>query len=123
MMFKKEFLPLILSGRKIQTRRTHTRLLKVGNVYSIQVSRTKSTGHYVKITRRYRQSLGEITEEEAYLEGFDSLVNFKQKWISIYGSWEPAQEVVVYEFTVIEAPATLQKRVNDSKEATRGKVR
>ena len=123
MMFKKEFLPLILSGRKIQTMRTHTRLLKVGNVYSIQVSRTKSTGHYVKITRRYRQSLGEITEEEAYLEGFDSLANFKQKWISIYGSWEPAQEVVVYEFTVIEAPATLQKRVNDSKEATRGKVR
>ena len=58
-------------------------------IYTIQVNRTKSTGHYFKITKRYRQSLGEVTEEEAYLEGFDSLEEFKQKWISIGGSWEP----------------------------------
>ncbi len=106
MMFKKEFLPLILSGRKTQTRRTHTRLLSVGKVYSIQVSRTESTSRHFRITKRYRQSLGEVTEEEAYLEGFDSLAEFKQKWISIYGSWEPARDVVVYEFTVIETLKT-----------------
>ncbi len=109
-MFKREFLPLILSGRKTQTRRTHSRLLKVGKVYSIQISRTESTSHHIKVTRRYRQSLGEVTEEEAYLEGFDSLSEFVQKWISIYGSWEPAQVIVVYEFTVIKAPTTLQNR-------------
>ncbi len=109
MIFKKEFMPLILSGRKTQTRRTPSRLLKVGKVYSIQVSRTKSTGYYIKVTRRYLESLGEVTEEEAHLEGFDSLAEFKQKWITIYSSWEPDQVVVVYEFIVSKASVTLQK--------------
>jgi N4-acetylcytidine amidohydrolase len=118
-MFKKEFLPLILSGRKTQTRRTHKRQFKVGKVYSIQINRTTSTGHYLRITKRYSQRLGQITEDEAHQEGFNSLEEFRHKWINIYGSWEPEQVIVVYEFIVIDETkrATPDKSLQSGKQS------
>ncbi len=104
MIFKKEFLPLILSGRKTQTRRTHCRLLRVGRIYTIQVNRTKSTRHYLKVTKVYAQKLGETTEAEAHLEGFSSLDEFKEAWVKINGSWNPKQKVVVYQFELTHPP-------------------
>ena len=111
MIFKKEFLPLILSERKNQTRRTHSRLLKVGHIYSIQVNRTHSTGYYIKILKRYIQKLDEISESEAQKEGFNSLSEFKEVWIEITGQWDPTLEVVAYEFKLAKPPknTTLQK--------------
>jgi len=118
LIFQNEFLPLILSGRKTQTRRTNKRQLNVGKIYSIQVNRTTSTGHYLRITKRYSQRLGEVTEDEAHREGFNSLEEFRHKWISIYGSWEPEQVVVVYEFIVIDEStrATLDKCLQSGKQ-------
>lgn len=104
MIFKKEFLPLILSGRKTQTRRIHSRLLRVGHIYSIQVNRTKSTGHYLKVTNLYHQTLKQVTEADAVKEGFSKLDEFKQAWISINGSWDPKLKVVVYEFELTNPP-------------------
>jgi N4-acetylcytidine amidohydrolase len=120
LIFKKQFLKPILSGKKTQTRRVHSRLLKVGNTYTIQVSRTRSTGHYLKITKLYHQKLGEVGEEEAQKEGFDSLEEFKQAWIEINGSWNPKQEVIVYEFEKTEPSihTTLEKWTNTLKPPT-----
>ena len=113
-MFKKEFLPLILLGRKTQTRRVHSRLLRVGKVYSIQVNRTESTGYYIKIMDRYHQKLGEVSEAEAYKEGFNNLNEFKEAWIKLTGLWNPNQEIVAYEFTLTKPPkdTTLQNWTN-----------
>ena len=104
MIFKKEFLPLILSVRKTQTRRTPRRFLRVGHVYTIQVNRTKSTGYYLKVTNLYHQTLKQVTEEEAQKEGFSNLDEFKQAWVSINGSWDPKLKVVVYEFELTNPP-------------------
>ena len=111
MIFKKEFLPLILSGRKTQTRRTYSRLLRIGQIYSVQVNRTQSTGYYIKVLNRYSQQLSEVSEAEANKEGFNNLEEFKDAWIKITGKWNPTHEVVAYEFKLTKPPknTTLQK--------------
>jgi hypothetical protein len=104
LIFKKEFLSLILLGRKTQTRRTHRRLLRVGHIYTIQVNRTKSTGYYLKVTNLYHQTLKQVKDEEAVREGFNTLDEFKQAWVGINGSWDPRLRVVVYEFELTSPP-------------------
>ena len=104
MMFNKELLDLVLSGRKTQTRRLHRRALKEGRVYALKRSWFKSTGDYVKITGVTRQRLRDVTEEDAWKEGFKSLEEFRAAWIEINGSWEPDTEVVVYDFELAEPP-------------------
>jgi hypothetical protein len=105
-MFKKEFLPLILSGRKTQTRRSHRRLLRVGQTYSVQVNWTRSTGYSIRILDRYYQKLGEVSEAEANKEGFNSLEELKEAWIKITGQWNLNQEIVAYEFKITKSLKT-----------------
>lgn len=109
MMFKKELLDLVLSGRKTQTRRLHSRLLRVGHIYAIQVSRVESTGYYIKITNVYQQRLGDVSEDEAAKEGFDNLEEFKETWIRISGSWDSEMKVVVYDFELSDPPPKQSK--------------
>ena len=93
--FKRSFLPLILSGRKTQTRRMSGRY-RVGEIY-----RVNNTEIWILITRRYRQRLGEISPEEIHKEGFSSLEEFRRAWTRIFGSWNPDLLVWAYEFKVI----------------------
>jgi hypothetical protein len=109
MMFKKELLDLVVSGRKTQTRRLHKRLLKDGRIYALKRSWIESTGDYIKITRVTHQKLGEVTEEEAGKEGFSSLEEFRNVWIRINGSWDPEMEVVVYDFELTDPPPKQRK--------------
>ena len=104
MMFKKELLGLVVSGRKTQTRRLHKRLLKEGRVYALKRGWFESTGDYLKITRVAHQRLGDITEEEAVKEGFSSIDEFRSAWIRINGSWDPEMEVIVYDFELTDPP-------------------
>ena len=104
MMFKRELLDLVISGKKTQTRRLHKRVLKEGRIYALKRSWIKSTGDYIKITKVARQRLGEVTEEEAEKEGFNSLEEFRNAWVRINGSWDPDMEVVVYDFKLTDPP-------------------
>ena len=102
MMFKKDLLDLVVSGRKTQTRRLHRRVLKVGRIYSVKRNWFNCTGDYIRMVRVYRQELGDVSEEEAVKEGFIGLDEFRSAWIRINGSWDPEMEVVVYEFELVE---------------------
>ena len=93
--FKRSFLPLILSGRKTQTRRMSGRY-RVGEIY-----RVNNTEIWILITCRYRQRLGDISPEEARREGFSSIEEFRRAWKKIYDSWNLDMQVWAYEFKVI----------------------
>lgn len=104
LIFKKEHIDLILEGVKTQTRRRHSRPLKAGRVYDIKKDWYHSTDLKILITRVRRQRLGDITPEEARKEGGYTIKEFQSIWRRIYGPWNPLEEVVVYEFKVVETP-------------------
>jgi hypothetical protein len=111
MMFKRELLDLVISGKKTQTRRLHKRVLKVGRIYALKRSWIEFTGDYIKIIRVTRQKLSEVNEDEAGKEGFGSIEEFQKAWIRINGSWNPEMEVIVYDFELTDPPPK-QSRLN-----------
>ena len=56
---------------------------------------------YIRIIRKFRQRLGDISLEDVRKEGYGSLEEFKQAWIEINGSWDPDLVVIVYEFVLL----------------------
>ena len=70
LFFKKEFLPLILSGKKTQTIRGKTPLKKGGKF----LINFKIPAEVIQVTSKY---FSEITEEEAQRDGFFSLKHLK----------------------------------------------
>jgi hypothetical protein len=104
MMFKKDLLEMVLSGRKTQTRRLHKNLLKEKQKYVVKRNWYKNTEYYIQIKKVYPQKLGDVSEEEAIKEGFSGLDKFREAWIRINGSWNPEMVVTVYEFELAEPP-------------------
>ncbi|MBT0160641.1 ASCH domain-containing protein [Candidatus Bathyarchaeota archaeon A05DMB-2] len=100
-LFKRPLLRLVLQQRKTQTRRTSRRELSPGRVYPITDQWFGRAAAYIKITRKWRQRLGDVTEQEAKAEGFNSLEEFQQAWKAINGSWNPDQTVTAYEFELV----------------------
>jgi len=103
-IFKRRNLKKVLTGSKVQTRRTHRRTWKIGRTYSIRDRWfSKPQGHII-ITRKFKQRLGDISLVDIKKEGFSSLEEFKQAWIEIYGNWNLDKIVTVYEFKLKPFP-------------------
>ena len=98
MLFKEKHLKKIVRGEKTMTRRTHKRTLKVGKIYSIRSRYFEKSKEHIKITRKFRQRLGDITLEDVRKEGYETHDDFKRAWIEIEGKWDPDQLVWAYEF-------------------------
>jgi len=101
-LFKRRLLELVLQRRKTQTRRIHRRELSPGRVYPVTDQWFGRAAAYIRITRKWRQRLGDVTEPEAKAEGFNSLADFQEAWKSINGSWNPDLVVVAYEFDLVD---------------------
>ena len=100
--FKRPLLFLVLEGKKTQTRRLpNKRQLKEGRIYAIMDDYSEGSKGYIKITRKFFQRLGDITEEDIRKEGFNTLEEFKATWEKLYGSWQPDQTIIVYEFELL----------------------
>ena len=99
-LFKRSLLSLILQGRKTQTRRTHQHEWSVGKIYGVQGGYETPRG-YIRITRKFRQRLGDISNEDVRKEGFQTLENFRQAWTTINGDWNPEQTIIAYEFELV----------------------
>ncbi|MEM4635735.1 MAG: ASCH domain-containing protein [Candidatus Nitrosocaldus sp.] len=110
LLFNRCLVEPILAGRKVETRRVWKRcLVKPNRVYSASTdySRDGIFAHlYIKYVKKQR--LGEMSDEDAMLEGFSSLEEFKDVWIECYGidSWDPMLEVYVIGFRVVDVVAT-----------------
>jgi len=101
LVFKRPLLFLILEGRKTQTRRLKG-CWEEGRIYAILDDYSEGPKAYVKIIRKWKQRLADMTEEDAKKEGFSSLAEFKATWISLYGDWQPETEIFAYEFQLIK---------------------
>lgn len=90
----------MLDGTKVQTRRTHKHTWKIGKTYSIRDKWFSKPQGHILITRKFKQRLSDITEEDAKKEGFTGIEEFKQAWTEIYGpgSWNPNLIVTAYEY-------------------------
>ena len=98
MLFKEKHVKKIVCGEKTMTRRTHKRTLKVGRIYGLRSRYFDKSKYHIKITRTFRQRLGDIPPEDVRKEGYETLEDFKRAWVEINGRWDPDQLVWVYEF-------------------------
>lgn len=100
-LFKRKHLRAILEGRKTQTRRVHKHTWQLGKTYPIRTSYFGKPEGYIRIVRKFRQRLGDISQEDVRKEGFRSVEEFREVWVAIHGCWDPAQIVWVYEFILL----------------------
>lgn len=103
-LFKRRLIQKVRSGEKTQTRRTHKRTWKLGKTYSIRASYFGKPEGHIKILKKFKQPLGEISLQDVKKEGFNTLEEFRRAWEEINGkgSWDPEQTVTVYEFKYVE---------------------
>lgn len=85
----------VLEGKKTATRR-NGRYADVGEIMTLE-------GQQFKIDRVYEQSLGELTDEDAKREGFDTVDEYKESILSYHPGmpWLPHMKVWVHEFSKV----------------------
>lgn len=86
----------VLEGKKTATRR-NGRYADVGEIMTLE-------GKSFKIDRVYEQSLGELTDEDAKREGFNTVEEYKESILSYHPGmpWLPQMKVWVHEFSKVE---------------------
>jgi hypothetical protein len=115
-IFKRKNLALVLFGKKTQTRRTHKQEWTIGKTYAVRDRWfSKPQGHIV-VLRKFRQRLGDISEEDVHKEGYENLADFQKVWTEIYGRWHPDQVITVYEFRT----TTRKERATDKAQSPIG---
>ena len=74
MMFKKDLIDLILTGKKTMTSRDK-KLYEVGEVTNLMANKdySKISGKYIKIVKVYQKALGKFSDIDAQKEGFEQL--------------------------------------------------
>jgi hypothetical protein len=111
--FRADNIKKILEGRKTQTRRRSRYQLKVGRVYGIKDNWFSNPAACVRITRRFKQRLGDISPEDVRKEGYDSFEDFQAAWIKLHASWKSNDVITVYEFELWKRNGRRQARINN----------
>lgn len=106
--FKSRHINPILTGQKTQTRRVwkgQKRRVKIGSVH-LAKTWMFSSKHFAKLLIRnaHKERLGDITEEDALKEGYNSIRDFVQDWKKVNNSHDPDLVVWVIEFEVVHQP-------------------
>ncbi|MEK4027217.1 MULTISPECIES: ASCH domain-containing protein [Bacillaceae] len=86
----------VLKGQKTATRR-NGRYADIGEIMTLE-------GKEFVIERVYSQSLGELTDEQARQEGYESLEEYKESILSMHPGmpWVPSMKVWVHEFQPVQ---------------------
>ena len=103
-LFKPYMTDKILQGRKTQTRRywKKQRQAAPDSLHWAQTNfTTESRFARLHVKTVTEDVLGNITEEDAQKEGYDSREEFIQAWTELKGHWIPTDLVWVVEFEVI----------------------
>lgn len=111
MIFKPELAEKILRGEKTATRRRMSNNERspwwgggshyiVGQVFTINPGRGVKNIGKARVTAVYRQRLFDMGAADAWAEGFDSLLAFRNAWRSINGGFFN-EEVWVVEFELL----------------------
>jgi len=111
--FKSDNIKKILNGTKTQTRRRGKHQLKLGHVYGIKANWFKKAAAYVRITRKFKERLGDISGEDIQKEGYRNIWEYKAEWIKLHGHWDPDIIVTAYEFELEKGNGRRQTRINN----------
>jgi N4-acetylcytidine amidohydrolase len=86
----------VLNGEKTATRRN--------GVYADLGEIMVLDGKEFKVDAVYSQTLGEMTDEHAKQEGYESMEEYKQMILSMHANmpWIPSMSVWVHEFSPVE---------------------
>ncbi|MBY0095834.1 ASCH domain-containing protein [Mesobacillus maritimus] len=86
----------VLEGKKTATRR-NGRYADVGEIMTLE-------GKKFVVERVYSQSLGELTDEHARQEGFNTVEEYRDSILSYHPGmpWLPQMRVWVHEFSSVE---------------------
>lgn len=105
-LFKLEHVPMILSGRKTQTRRTWDRpRVKVGSVHQCKTGFGKGDKPFahIRITGLRQERLGVISDADVRAEGYETREQLADIWRRIHGKApDPNQLVWVVDFALVE---------------------
>ena len=97
MMFKRRFIPLILSGRKTSTIRRRRPRKRIQAVFD---------GHrvhgYIEITGVRATRLRDLTDEDVRRDGFRDLEEFRKFWVKMNGGWNPDKTVYIVSFRPVK---------------------
>lgn len=87
---------LVLAGKKTATRR-NGRYADIGEIMTLQ-------GKDFVIENVYSQALGELTDEHAKQEGFETVEDYKQSILAYHPGmpWLPQMRVWVHEFRPVQ---------------------
>lgn len=112
LLFKPELVPLILSGRKTQTRRVwRSPPVRRGRIYLAKTELlSRDWFARLEILDLRKERLGDITPDSVHAEGYDRIEDFQAIWRSCYSRWIPSKVVDVVEFRVIESNPQFQAR-------------
>ncbi|GAX90454.1 ASCH domain-containing protein [Effusibacillus lacus] len=96
MITREEDVQKVLTGEKTAQRR-NGRYADPGETWEVE-------GRKFEVTEVYQQSLGEMTDEHARMEGYKDLEAYKQSILSIHPGmpWVPAMKVWVHEFREVK---------------------
>jgi hypothetical protein len=111
MLFKSHLAAKVRAGRKTQSRRISKVRYREGSIQPIQENyKPGKAKDHVKIKRCYEQKLGDLTEEQVFAEGFDTLEEFKKEWETITKKpFNPEEVVTVYEFELLKSDSRTGK--------------
>ncbi|GAA0342866.1 hypothetical protein GCM10008967_36650 [Bacillus carboniphilus] len=93
---KQEDIEKVLNGEKTATRR-NGRYADVGEFMTLE-------GREFVVERVYRQSLGELTDEHARQEGYQTVDDYKEAILAMHPGmpWAPQMKVWVHEFAPVK---------------------
>ncbi len=104
LIFKKEFVEPIITGKKWQTRRLKRPKVKIGGIYQCRTGRfSPHVFAKIKITNIRKQRLSDISEAEAKAEGMKNREEFLKVFREIYHLPDHLDpEVWVIEFHTVD---------------------
>ena len=95
---------MILNGTKTATRRNWKKpMVKIGGIYKCKLQMlSKEYFAKIRVTKLFKQKLGEMNDEDCQKEGYDNFASFMRIWIEINKEWNPKMEVYVIEFNLLK---------------------
>ena len=98
LLFKKHMLPKVHDGTKTATRRPIRPMVKERGKYRLKTELFKAHPDSIQVDRLNRQPLGEMTQADAQMEGYQTLQEFQEECASIFKTYEPERTVWFIEF-------------------------
>jgi hypothetical protein len=87
LIFKKQYIEKITSGKKTVTRRKSRPMVKVGCTYNIRINFFNHLPDRIRVELVYSQRLCEMTYQDALKGGaVTSLKEFRREWAELYGA-------------------------------------